>query len=59
MYVSNTESDLFMEISTQKYYLLLAGRWFETKNLHKGWRYIKSTALPTDFSKIPEDSDSS
>ncbi|MEA2111598.1 MAG: hypothetical protein U9P71_06070 [Campylobacterota bacterium] len=59
MYVSNTESDLFMQISTQQYYLLLAGRWFESKNLHKGWKYIKSTALPKGFSQIPSDSDSS
>ncbi len=59
MYVSNTQSDLFLEIATQKYYLLLAGRWFESSSLQKGWRYVKSDALPAGFAKIPEDSDSS
>lgn len=59
MYVSNTESDLFIEIKSQQYYVLLAGRWYKSKTLEKGWKYIKSTDLPKTFSKIPSDSDSS
>lgn len=59
MYVSNTESDLFMEMKTQKYYLLLSGRWYESKGLQKKWNYIKSTDLPSEFAKIPADSESS
>ncbi len=59
MYISNTESDLFMELSTLKYYLLLSGRWYTSKSLEKGWKYVKSTALPKGFSEIPSDSDSS
>jgi len=59
MYVSNTESDLFIDLKTRNYYLLLAGRWYETKNLNKEWSYLPSTKLPADFAKIPPDSDSS
>jgi len=59
MYVSNTESDLFMEIKSQKYYVLLSGRWYVSKNLDKNWKYVSSDALPKTFSQIPPDSDSS
>ncbi len=59
MYVSNTESDFFMELSSMKYFLLLAGRWYESKGLNKSWKYIKSTDLPAGFAQIASDSDSS
>jgi len=59
MYVSNTESDLFMEMKSKVYYVLLAGRWYESKGLDSGWVYIKSTKLPKTFSDIPSSSDSS
>jgi len=59
MYVSNTESDLFMEMKSKVYYVLLAGRWYESKSLDSGWKYIKSNKLPKTFSDIPSSSDSS
>jgi len=59
MYVSNTESDLFMEMKSKVYYVLLAGRWYKSKSLDSGWKYIKSSKLPKTFSDIPSDSESS
>ena len=57
LYVSNTESNIFMETSNQEYYALISGRWFKTKSLKDGpWSYVAPTALPADFAKIPENS---
>ncbi len=59
LYVSNTESDLFMYVKNQTYYILISGRWFTTENLSKGWVYTKSTDLPVDFTKINPEGDKS
>ncbi|MHC4165540.1 MAG: hypothetical protein ACYSWQ_01130 [Planctomycetota bacterium] len=53
LYVSNTENDLFMEISSQRYFVLLAGRWYVTSTLKGPWSYVPSDKLPADFAKIP------
>lgn len=54
LYMSNTPSEVFMEIRNQQYYVLLSGRWFQSRSLEKGpWIYIKSENLPQDFKKIP------
>lgn len=57
LYMSNTESDVFMEIGTQKYFVLLSGRWFTSSSLTGPWSYIPSDELPSDFVKIPPGSD--
>jgi hypothetical protein len=55
LYVSNSGNDIFMDTSNQQYYLLVSGRWFTTSSLQSGsWSYVAGTALPPDFSKIPE-----
>ena len=57
LYASNTESDVFMDIPSQKYYILLSGRWFTSSGLNSsGWTYSPADQLPADFSKIPEGS---
>ena len=54
LYMSNTPSEVFMEVSSQKYYVLLAGRWYESRSLEKGpWAYVLSENLPQDFKRIP------
>src|SRR5690606_32030609 len=40
LYVSNTENDIFMDINTQQYYVLLSGRWYRSKTLNGNWQYI-------------------
>jgi len=58
LYVKNTESDIIMDINTQDYYVLLAGRWYTSKTLKDGsWNFIEPNDLPEDFSKIPPESD--
>ena len=57
LYVSNTESNIFMDTATQEHYALISGRWFKTKSLAEGpWSYVAPNQLPADFAKIPENS---
>lgn len=57
LYVSNTESDLFLEINSQKNFVLISGRWYSSKSLNGPWSFIQADKLPADFAKIPEGSD--
>jgi len=57
LYVSNTDSDVLMNIEKQEYYILLSGRWYASKSLQGPWAYIPGDELPDDFSKIPQESD--
>jgi hypothetical protein len=53
LYMSNTKSDVFMEIGSQKYFVLLSGRWFIGSSPERPWSYVASDKLPNDFKKIP------
>lgn len=55
LYVTNTESDLFMDSKSQKFYVLLAGRWFRADNLTAAWQWIPGEQLPADFKNIPRE----
>ncbi|MCK5455767.1 MAG: hypothetical protein KAI45_01495, partial [Melioribacteraceae bacterium] len=58
LYVKNTETDILMDINTQKHYTLLAGRWYQSKTLADGdWKFTEPSELPEDFSRIPDSSD--
>ncbi|MBK6730473.1 MAG: hypothetical protein IPG60_05730 [Bacteroidetes bacterium] len=57
LYVENTDNQIFMDIKTQKHYLLLAGRWFTSPTLKGSWESLKAENLPEDFKKIPEGSE--
>jgi len=52
IYVMNTESDVFVEIETQRYYVLLSGRWYVGNGLDGPWSYVPGAELPEDFSRI-------
>jgi hypothetical protein len=57
LYVTNTESDVFLDINLQKYFLLLAGRWFSGPSLKEGpWTFVHPDSLPKIFARIPEQS---
>ncbi len=57
LFVSNTESNIFMDTGAQEYYTLLSGRWFKGKSLQDGpWTYTAPDKLPGDFAKIPPES---
>ncbi|HXX12599.1 MAG TPA: carbohydrate-binding family V/XII, partial [Burkholderiales bacterium] len=55
LYVTNTPNRLFLDVQTQKYYVLLAGRWYRAASLTRGpWEYVAGTSLPPDFALIPD-----
>jgi hypothetical protein len=54
LYMSNSNNDIFMDESSQQYFVLISGRWYRTKNLNSdNWNYIPADQLPADFAKIP------
>lgn len=57
LYVTNSDDDIFMTIDQQKYFILLAGRWYTSSSLNGPWLYTASDKLPEDFARIPEGSE--
>jgi hypothetical protein len=53
LYMTNTNNDIFMNISDQQYYVLLSGRWYKSAGLKGPWTFASSNSLPPDFAKIP------
>ena len=56
LYVSNTESDVVLEVSTQYLYVLLSGRWFRAPSMDGPWTFIRGDDLPESFKNVPLDS---
>ena len=58
LYLDNTDSNVFLELSTQKYYLLLSGRWYRGEGMEGDlqWIHVPNDELPEPFRDIPEDS---
>lgn len=52
-YVSNPVNDLFLDTSTNKFYLLLSGRWYTCLTLRGQWQYVPPGMLATSFSYVP------
>ena len=57
LFMNNSEDEIFMDINSQKYYVLLSGRWYVASAMKGPWAYIASDKLPEDFQKIPEGSE--
>ncbi len=55
--VTNTDSDVFMDVPSQKYYLVLSGRWYRSSMTDGPWQYVRSDSLPSYFAQIPPGSD--
>ncbi|HMB58614.1 MAG TPA: hypothetical protein VKN35_01770, partial [Xanthomonadales bacterium] len=55
--LDNTEDDVFMHISSQQYYVVLAGRWYHAKSLNGPWEYRAADNLPPAFASIPPESE--
>ncbi len=53
LFVSNTDSDIFMDIDSQLHFLLLSGRWYTSGSLQGPWTHVPATALPAAFARIP------
>ncbi|HXE51430.1 MAG TPA: hypothetical protein VN541_00355, partial [Tepidisphaeraceae bacterium] len=56
LYMSNTQSDVFMDVASQQVFVLLAGRWYTARTLQGPWQYVASDRLPPAFAQIPPDS---
>ena len=56
LYVTNTEHDIFLDVPTQNYYVLLSGRWYQGKSLNGPWTWVSGNRLPRDFAKISPNS---
>jgi len=58
LFVNNTESDILMDLSSQKHYLLISGRWYYTSKLtDDDWKFQEPSKLPTDFQNISDSSE--
>ena len=58
LFMTNTADDILMNIDTQEYYVLVAGRWYRSKSLTEGpWSFVDPENIPEGFSDIPADSD--
>jgi hypothetical protein len=57
LYMKNSDNDIFMDVNSQLYYVLISGRWYRSKGINSNqWDYIAANQLPGDFAKIPEGS---
>ncbi|HSZ57497.1 MAG TPA: hypothetical protein VK797_17665 [Tepidisphaeraceae bacterium] len=52
LYVSNTQSDVFLDVGTQQNFVLLSGRWYQARLLQGPWEYVSSDKLPVSFASI-------
>jgi hypothetical protein len=58
LFVKNSDNDIFMDVNSQQYYVLISGRWYKSRTLSNNsqWEYTAADKLPADFAKIPEGS---
>ena len=56
LYVTNTESDVLREVSSQALYVLLAGRWYRATSPDGPWSFVRGDELPASFKRVPPDS---
>ena len=52
--VTNTASDIVLNLADNNHYVLISGRWFKGPGLNGPWAYVANDALPADFARIPE-----
>jgi hypothetical protein len=58
LYMTNTDSSVFLEISSQAYYTMLSGRWYRGQQVNEEWivEHVPNDQLPEAFTDIPEES---
>ncbi len=58
LYMTNTADDILMNIETQEYFILVAGRWYRSKSITDGpWTFVEPDQIPEEFATIPAESD--
>lgn len=53
LWATNTGADVFVDMTTNDYYVLLSGRWFRSAGTNGPWSFVPGDALPPDFARIP------
>lgn len=56
LYMENSPNSIFLETKSQRYFVVISGRWFESASLNGPWNFISGKNLPADFKKIPTNS---
>jgi len=51
--MSNTDSNVFMDVKSQKYFLIISGRWYKADSMTGSWKYVAADKLPKTFVEIP------
>ena len=54
--MTNTDSDIVLDMAGQESFVLISGRWYKSKSMKPPWEFVKPDALPAEFKKIPEPS---
>jgi hypothetical protein len=58
LYMTNTADDILLNIESQEFYILVAGRWYRSKSLKEGpWSFVEPDKVPAAFGEIPSESD--
>lgn len=56
LYMVNTDNDILLNIASQEYFVLLAGRWYKSADLQSNqWTFVSPDSLPVDFYNIGDD----
>ncbi len=54
--LKNSDDDVFLDLQSQQYYIVLAGRWYTAPALNGPWAFQAADKLPADFANIPQES---
>jgi hypothetical protein len=57
LYVSNSESEVVMDLGSARIYVLLSGRWYSSESLEGPWVFVPGDQLPEGFAEIPFEDD--
>lgn len=57
LYVTNSESDVVMEVGTQRHFVVLSGRWYSSLTLDGPWMHVPPDELPATMADIPVESE--
>jgi hypothetical protein len=57
LYMGNTESDVILDVKTQRRFIILSGRWYASKSMEGPWTYVPSNEVPPAFGRIPPESE--
>jgi len=57
MYVTNSESDVLLDLESARYFVILSGRWFTSESYEGPWVNVPADQLPDRFSQIPGESE--